>query len=1053
MLMLKKVPVWILLPMVGGFLFLIGLFAVSESYGYVSNSSTRGPLTVLMNQPATLTDFNRPGRVITVFENDGDKKLEVSLIYSTLAPLEFFISKEKSKQDFRAEITIPPRGVVQHAVVITAPEGTLSAHYPINLTAVFRDEKGVAQTIEVVYPVETKLPLNKNWKTSLSVGKKCAPWRLDQNDFSDGKELKFDLNKNNKKVVSGSLGNVINLASVKLGKLGLADAMISFQFNDEKATVQGLRIWLDGKPLYDCQPGPFVLTKEKNVWTQKARAAGRNLTLVWAIQQDSGALRLTVNCDVPELISKVEFGPWNQKLENVWFGHGFLVRRPSSFSISADSHSFSTSYAGFDFENGFSLTMASSLVPESLSVVQEEKRYSITVSGGTMMTLVPGNKKSGGAFECAINYRGIFEKPAAEGVRAKAGRFVVDIWNGRFAEHSRLITDAAERYGLKNDLIFLSHNWQKNRYDHRLPDVWPPNPSFGTKEEMLDVMNTARKYGWYFGIHHNVIDYYPDAPMFRFENVAFDAEGVPQKAYRNVFLDAQSYRLAPHRAAEVLADSLRQMDRDGFLINCCFVDVLSSGASYVCSPYYDLHGKAYAQNSAAEGVKRVYSIIRDVQKPFLEKKFGKDAPGTQPFSISEGGHDFTLGAIDGADCQFMNIVKKSGENNWFRIAEYEDAEKIPWFDVVNHQKYILHGVGYSIRYESGRGRELHGLESDDYICAELLTGHPLMVDAWTRDVRNVLSAIVLPIDHEQSLRQMVRMYYLAQPVMRELASNDIEKLEFFEGNIHQYIVHWTGGTTVYINRDEKDWTVGKTVLPQYGWLAKNEKLGLESKVHRLDGRVVEESTWRENGKTFRYVNGRNQFDAKILPITPAAQVPEGNGKSLKIHIDWKIFEDHPTQQEDYQISVFLVRRKGSETATGNDFLLKTIWGKFSAPLETELSLPPGVSGKYDLLLGIVPIGKNNENRYERMKLLATPSFFQRYHLGEIVLIKDQKPLFTPFKETDNPELYQRLFPPKAPVDFGFCRTKGAFRLEYSKDKPAPVILQLPGEPRTELILK
>ncbi len=1060
------------------FLDLFMITAVSPLFAYVCNTNTKGPLTVLMNKPEPLKDFWHPGRVVTVFENDSDKTLTVSLNYSTLAPLEFPLTLQKSKQIFRDKISIPPLGVAEHTVIISAPEGTLSAHYPVNLDAVFKEENGSEQKINVVYPVETKLPLNKNWKVfPVAAGKKCAPWldadsQTGQNTQSNAgkkpkkpndnqltpirpnlveKILEFDLDSCHKNKAPAKCPK--RSVCIQLGDLGMADASIIFESNGKKVSVQGLRIWLDGKPLYECQPGPFVKEKEQYVWTQKAKAAGRDLILTWSVRQDKDTVRFTVDCDLQELISKVEFGPWSQKLENVWFGHGFLVKKPASFSIAADAHSFSTSYAGFDFENGFSLTMASSLVPDALTVDHQKKNYSITVGGATMMTIVPGDQSSGGAFDCAVRYRGIFEKSAAPGVQAKAGRFVVDVWNGQFTEHQKLITEAAERYGLKNDLIFLSHNWQKNHYDHRLPDVWPPNPLFGSKEQMIDVLKTARKYGWYFGIHHNVIDYYPDAPMFDFKNVAFDQNGVPQKAYRNVFLDAQSYRLAPHRAADVLADSLREMNKDGFLINCCFVDVLSSGASYVCRPYYDINGKAYAQNNASEGIKRVYSIIRDVQKPALEKKFGTGAPDTQPFSISEGGHDFTLGAIDGADCQFMNIVKKSGENNWFRISQFEDSEKVPWFDVVNHQKYILHGAGYSIRYESGRGRELHGLESDDYICAELLTGHPIMVDAWTRDVRNVLSGIVLPIDHEKSLWQMVRMYYLAQPVMRELAHNDIEKLEFNNGNIHQYVVRWTGGTSVYINRDEKDWKIGNVILPQYGYLAKNEKIGLESKIHRLNGRVVEESTWKKNNKTLRYVNARNRKDNKILPVSPLTQILSADANRLKVKVDWKIFKGQTISDDDWQISLFLVRRKGSETAVGEDYLLKTIRQNFSKPLETELRLPENISGKYDLLIGVVPVGKNNDDRNDRMKLLATSSFFQRYHLGEMDFSKDPEPIFIPFAEKDNPDLYERLFPPKEMTDFGFCKTKGGFCLEYSPGQEKPLIRQLPDDPKTEIILK
>ena len=35
-----------------------------------------------------------------------------------------------------------------------------------------------------------------------------------------------------------------------------------------------------------------------------------------------------------------------------------------------------------------------------------------------------------------------------------------------------------------------------------------------------------------------------------------------------------------------------------------------------------------------------------------------------------------------------------------------DAERTPWFDAAHHDRFILHGAGYSSRYEGGLGNRL-----------------------------------------------------------------------------------------------------------------------------------------------------------------------------------------------------------------------------------------------------------------------------------------------------------------------------------------------------------
>lgn len=1016
---------------------------------YVCNSGTTGAVKVTIEQPDPLENPLEPKEVKTLFENTSGKPVNLTLRYRTLAPLFFPASKENSKQTLSEIITIPGKTKTIFSVKIAAGKGAFSAHYPVNLD--IYSEHGLKNSstpdgsktnnqpntkpLNIVYPIETKLPANNHWKIDdLPLFRTTEDWDSSRWQNPQGKTIRFELDNN-------------RFAAVVPGQLGLADALVSVESNGRTVRWQGLRIFVAGRPLYQQNPGIFQeIPGKKNCWTQTFRYKDKEYKLFYEIRKNKGTIQFKIDCSEPEALTWLEFGPCSSDLDAVNLGHGYYIKRPGKFSITSNGHSFSTSFVGIDYTNGASVVMASDFMIHSFRYDPLKKQQTITVPGPAVLTLVPGSVDQGGSMSCAIRYRSVLDKKPASGVQAKQGRFVLDLWNGHYSQQTKLIQDAAELYGLRNDLILITHNWQRFRYDHRLPDVWPPNPLFGSRDDLIETLKTAQKNGWYFGTHNNVIDYYPDSTSFSFDNVSFLPDGTPQKAYRNVFLQAQSYRLAPNKAADILGTCLRQMNNDGFAMNCCFVDVLACVPAHAARNYYDQYGKTISHLKAIKDVGNVFNNIHKIQNPVLEKEGVKER---QSITVSEGGHDYLIGSLDGADCQFVNLGTKSGEYCWFNIPSFDDAEKIPWFDAVNHQLFSLHGAGYSVRYEGGRGRELHGIDSDDYISTELMTGHALMSDGYCRDVKEILSGYVRSLPHNLALRQLVRKYYLAQGVMRELANDEIVRFEFIDGNIHRQKIDWRGGMSIYVNRDSQDWTVDGITLPPFGYLARNKKTGTESMIRKIDGQIAEQSSWKENGKLIRYINGRNRALDKLIPVSPKANLITGQSKKIKITIDWIPYKNKPVPKEKFQISFFWVKRKNAETSLLPDFLLGTIETDLNQKTVAEFDPPQTNFGRYDLLVGISPLKSDVLNIDHRMKMLATPSFFYRYHLGEVNYTKKDL-AFTPFEEKDQ-ALYERLFPPEKEINFGFCQTKGGFRLEYdSSGKKLLRVIQLPGEPGTSL---
>jgi hypothetical protein len=176
----------------------------------------------------------------------------------------------------------------------------------------------------------------------------------------------------------------------------------------------------------------------------------------------------------------------------------------------------------------------------------------------------------------------------------------------------------------------------------------------------------------------------------------------------------------------------------------------------------------------------------------------------------------------------------------------DDAERIPWFDFAHHDRFVLHGAGYAGRYQAGLDPWMHGIYSDDYIATEVLTGHPTMVS-------------------QPFGRDVVRKYWLTQDIMRQLALQTIESVEFVGGNLHRQHVVWSNGANVWVNRGTEDWLVAddSVILPAYGFLARLESENglISASIQRRAGRIVEISSAPEHF----YCNARQRIVATRQP--------------------------------------------------------------------------------------------------------------------------------------------------------------------------------------------
>lgn len=797
-------------------------------------------------------------------------------------------------------------------------------------------------------------------------------------------------------------------AALGVGPNGLADGVLAFFAAGRTVSFDGLRMSIHDQLLGTWPSG--VICEESKATCEAAgrlrieqRLRRNDQTFALATEAWSEGDGLRVKVSSPERITDLALGPADQKAPRVYYGHAYCLVEPQAFRAGGGGHNLASSHVGFDFEKGISLLTACDVPPDSLVVDPELRLYALHAHHDTQFTFVPGAK---GALDCAIRYRPLYDKRPAPAVQRKAGRFVFDIWGGRYADDAAGL-ERLFQYGLVDSLC-LMHVWQRWGYDYRLPDIFPPDPKLGSLEDLQRLGEICRKRDVPWGLHDNYIDFYPDADGYSYEHIAFNEFGQPRKAWLNQGREAQSYTWRPDRFLPFLKRNMALIQKE-LQPTASFVDVFTSSNGF---DYYDRQGAFHSKLETSRYWGECFDEIR--------RTLGGNAPMS-----SEAGSDHLIGHLEGADCQLLHV---SAEPRRFanRIV-CADWACVPWFDAVNHARFILHGVGYSNRYEGGRSREAHGIESDDYLSAELLTGHALMID---------LKGLG---------REAVRKYWLAQDVVRALAMDNVTDVQFAEGDIHHLRIDWGRGARLYFNRGATDWNVIGHTLPPYGYLASAANGSVQSSIERIGGVIAERS--RAPGRF--YVNGRGFDPNPRLAIEPKAQRLEYLGdRKFKLWIDWQV--KRPTPKDltlfvhFYQPQVSRLVKTGFVGVTTKPKLGTSHWqGSVVTGRDTPITIPADIKpGEYEVLVGLVDSGARR-----RVRLQGDEDTELRYRIGHLIVEGNKDQLTGVRLDVSRVQAAEpsRLNLEKKPVDFGLATTHGAFRCETRADRL--VVTPLPdGEP-------
>lgn len=739
---------------------------------------------------------------------------------------------------------------------------------------------------------------------------------------------------------------------------------------------------------------------------------------------DGDALVVDVDGDAGRF-GVLSFGRCSERPAGLYFGYGYYVESPARLNVPLNGHQNATRFAGFEFPCGLSLVVATTTPPDSLYVDESGDSFGFRLSQPTSLTFLPGRA---GAFDCALRYRRHVKTPAPSGFAAKAGRFAVDTWNGTFAQQERLLRRCADEYGVSDALLYV-HCWQRHGFDRRLPEVYPPSPTFGTAADLKRLCASAREKGWCFGVHLNVIDCYPESPWFDWKRICHHRNPKtdalePIKAWINPPHGDQSYRLLPRHGAESIRYQIAQMHADGFCPDTVFIDVTGSGPN-LAGTCLDSEGRVHTLVENCAGNAAMFDAARAAVD-------GRSPSALPAFVSSEAPADYMAGHLEGGDCQWMFLTREPGAYRWMTVGGSGRIEKTPWLPLVHHDRMSLHGVGYSARFEGARGEDCHGIDSDDYLTCEIMNGHSLMADCYNRDAYKAEAGILEPIDETRCLRQIVRKYWLAQHVVREIAEATVSEIAFCDETRARLRIRWSTGMTVFVNRAMSDWRVpadvpgrGEVVLPPYGFVAFNPATERYAAVLRLGGRVVEESRHVEGARTYRYANARGSVanDGR-LPLAPQSEVSQSNGV-FGVRTSWRLFTGQTVPQGKFRVDWWLLDPKFREYSPKEAAVrVASAVVPLDRAAEASFAWPAAATGARVLHVSVSPAGAEADDVAARFKLLGTAAFYKRYRQGTFA--KDSR-AYAPYVCPDEP-LWERLFAPAGPVDFGWTKTRGAFRV-------------------------
>jgi hypothetical protein len=787
-------------------------------------------------------------------------------------------------------------------------------------------------------------------------------------------------------------------AGVAMGRQGLVDGVIAFVGGGKTVTFRGFNMAVDGEVVGSaasgirCLKADIDFSRGRLAIVHTLDTAEGKIAARARFSTEEGALR--VSFDMPGVkrslrgtprFTELSLGGADSELFRVYLGFGNVIEKPNAFRARGGGFVLSARHIGTDFANGMSLVQASDVYPSAALCKPDENRFSLLVPHDATFTLIPSTN---GAFAAARQYRDVNGFRPGKGHEQLLGRMCLDQWGGDYGVAAKDLKLAA-KYGL-NHSIFVKHVWQRWGYDYRLPDIYPPR---GGLDKFLEMRDACRDAGILFAPHDNYIDFYPDADAYSYDDIIFNRDGSPQRAWFNKGRKAQSYRWLPHAFMPWLDRNMRLL-HNGAHPTGLFIDVFSAMPPV---DYYDREGRFYTRNRTAKEWAAAFDRARDI--------LGGDYP-----MLSEAGTDALVGSLDGGEADHYS-ADRWGANG---VA----AERTPWHDMGTHGSFVLLAGGLGHRYGNKDPKHTYG--TDDYLTNTVMGGRNPMCDG--------------PFS-----RRAVMTYWLLHDLCDDLARASFETHRF-GASVHQQHTTFGDGSSAWVNRGEAAWDVKGYRLPEYGFYAKSPKA--EAGIVEIDG---QRAAFAKTGEVL-FVDARPPFRSGLIrPVSTKVLEGKylGDGK-FRVRVEWKAMEP---LEEGLKTFVHIDHKdaKNGEGimhygSTDFDGASLTKAGTYQANIDVTIPADsPGKGGEYTLRYGlynpgkggyrVVPMGNVAGNRARGGKMIV------RIANGKVV-----SGTYVPEGEWDHLVGVNNKL---KLVDFGPVTTNGAFRLLH----PATgdwLLIPLPG---------
>ena len=436
-----------------------------------------------------------------------------------------------------------------------------------------------------------------------------------------------------------------------------------------------------------------------------------------------------------------------------------------------------------------------------------------------------------------------------------AGRVVMDVWGGSFAEDERWLRGLAP-YGVTQFLI-IKHVWQRDGYDRTFPNVMPANARQGGDAALRGLSLAAQQLGHRFCVHENFYDYYPNAEAFRTEHCALDPGGRPQRGWDRGPVVASIMK--PSRLMDYARRFTPEVKRR-YDCDAAYHDIM---------PTWRVDYDAEVADSGM--IRRTHEYTKQLCA-YDHEVFG----GPVVFE---------------AICSAMSGVFDGGCNHGTDTYRTPPAAAFELLKV--HSKMSNHGFGYYERWlpwgygPSWGSYVMTDRELDHYRATQIAFGRTGFIGQQLRR-------------HPHGL---IREYHLMQAFGRAYTGQELRKLAYvverdgWQGWVdagtayrlnewHRMRATYEGGQTVYVNLSENPWAVADRVLPPYGSLTTGPRSTAYTAV--IDGQIVDFARYDD----ITYVDARSHQwlpPEPLPPITPSLGHWQDNGDgTFDLTINWKI---------------------------------------------------------------------------------------------------------------------------------------------------------------------